>query len=145
MLADAARDVDQRLEALHGRKRRSHRGDPLDGLVRTVLSQHTSDVNSHRAFVALRKAFPTWEGVRHAEAGDVAEAIGSGGLANIKAARIKAILDQVQADHGSLSLTFLKDMPQAEALGYLLGFPGVGPKTRSVRPHVLLRPERLPG
>ncbi|KAL7222908.1 hypothetical protein ACSBR1_024569 [Camellia fascicularis] len=35
----------------------------LDGLVSTVLSQNTTDVNSHRAFASLKSAFPTWEDV----------------------------------------------------------------------------------
>jgi hypothetical protein len=32
--------------------------DPLDELILTVLSQHTSDLNAGRAFAALRAAFP---------------------------------------------------------------------------------------
>ena len=37
--------------------------DPLDELVLTVLSQHTSDLNAERAFASLREAFPTWDDV----------------------------------------------------------------------------------
>ena len=44
---------------------------PLDELVSTVLSQNTNDTNRDRAFVALRKRFPTWEGVRDADASAV--------------------------------------------------------------------------
>ena len=32
--------------------------DPLDELILTVLSQHTSDLNAERAFADLRAAFP---------------------------------------------------------------------------------------
>jgi endonuclease-3 len=35
----------------------------LDGLVKTVLSQNTTEVNSQRAFLNLKSAFPTWENV----------------------------------------------------------------------------------
>lgn len=35
----------------------------LDGLVKTVLSQNTTEVNSERAFESLKSAFPTWEDV----------------------------------------------------------------------------------
>ena len=35
----------------------------LDGLVSTILSQNTTDVNSQRAFTSLKSAFPTWEEV----------------------------------------------------------------------------------
>lgn len=35
----------------------------LDGLVRTVLSQNTTEANSQRAFASLKSAFPTWANV----------------------------------------------------------------------------------
>lgn len=35
----------------------------LDGLVRTLLSQNTTEVNSQKAFASLKSAFPTWEEV----------------------------------------------------------------------------------
>src|SRR5437016_8680287 len=66
--------------------------DPLGGLVGTILSQHTSDSNSERAYQQLITTFPTWEEVRDAPTNEVANAIRSGGLANIKAPRIKDAL-----------------------------------------------------
>lgn len=35
----------------------------LDGLIKTVLSQNTTEANSLRAFASLKSAFPTWEQV----------------------------------------------------------------------------------
>lgn len=35
----------------------------LDGLVSTILSQNTTDLNSQRAFASLKSVFPTWEEV----------------------------------------------------------------------------------
>src|SRR5713101_4252930 len=66
--------------------------DPLGGLIGTILSQHTSDINSDRAYQQLVTIFPTWEEVRDAPTFEVAEAIRSGGLANIKAPRIQDAL-----------------------------------------------------
>src|SRR5438552_9129198 len=66
--------------------------DPLGGLVGTILSQHTSDINSDRAYRQLASTFPTWEEVRDAPTQLVAETIRSGGLANIKARRIQDVL-----------------------------------------------------
>src|SRR6266480_1626821 len=66
--------------------------DPLGGLVGTILSQHTSDINSERAYQQLVATFPSWEEVRDAPTFQVAEAIRSGGLANIKAFRIQDVL-----------------------------------------------------
>src|SRR5262249_59797570 len=63
-------------------------GDALGGLIATVLSQHTSDLNSERAYATLVENFPTWEAVRDAPVEAVAGAIRSGGLAQQKAPRI---------------------------------------------------------
>ena len=38
--------------------------DPLGGLIATVLSQNTSDLNSSRAYASLRLRYPTWDAVR---------------------------------------------------------------------------------
>src|SRR5215207_3182594 len=65
---------------------------PLDELILTILSQHTSDVNSIRAFNSLRAHFAGWEAVRDAPTVEVAEAIKSGGLAQVKAPRIQEVL-----------------------------------------------------
>lgn len=108
------------------------RADPLDELILTVLSQHTSDVNADRAFTQLRAAYPTWGEVVGAPAVAVADAIRSGGLANTKAPRIKAILREVHTREGRYDLKALRDLPDAVARTYLTSLPGVGPKTAAV-------------
>jgi endonuclease-3 len=105
------------------------RTNPLSELILTILSQNTSDHNSRRAFDSLLKRFGSWEAVAEGDAEDIAEAIKLGGLAQVKAPRIKLILQQIQAQRGSLDLTFLKKMPVAETKAWLQGLPGVGPKT----------------
>lgn len=106
-------------------------GDALGGLIGTVLSQHTSDVNSERAYAQLVNRFPTWEAVRDAPVEAVAEAIRPGGLAGLKAERIQRILRILteRLDGRALTLDTLKDMPLDDALNYLESLPGVGPKT----------------
>ena len=106
--------------------------DPLDELILTVLSQHTSDVNADRAFGHLRAAFPTWQAVVDAPAVGVADSIRSGGLANSKAPRIQAILREVRDREGAFSLAALAAMSDADARAYLTSLPGVGPKTAAV-------------
>jgi len=106
--------------------------DPLDELVLTVLSQHTSDLNAERAFADLRAAFPTWEDLVAAPAPAVADAIRSGGLANTKAPRIQAILREVRDREGAYALDRLRDMTDADARAYLTSLPGIGPKTAAV-------------
>ncbi len=106
-------------------------GDALGGLIATVLSQHTSDVNSARAYARLVEAFPDWEAVRDAPVEQVAEAIRPGGLAGIKAERIQRILRELTQRLGGekLTLAHLAALSESEATAYLRSLPGVGPKT----------------
>jgi endonuclease-3 len=107
------------------------REDPIDVLIRTILSQNTSDANSHRAFANLKNRFPSWEALLKAPLEEIESAIRCGGISNIKAKRIKEILKRIKEERGSLTLSFLKDLTIDEARNYLLSLPGVGDKTAS--------------
>jgi endonuclease-3 len=119
----------RQLERSYGRPAHATGGDPLDSLIATVLSQNTSDVNSHRAFAHLKGKFPSWGQALAARPSQIASAIRLGGLADIKARRIKSILRRIEEDRGALDLSFLKRMKVPQALDYLTALPGVGPKT----------------
>ena len=103
--------------------------DPVSELVRTILSQNTSDVNSNRAFARLRERFPVWEAVLRADPREIAEAIQPGGLAAIKAPRIRTALQDIMRERGELDLGFLKHLELEEAKSWLQSLGGVGPKT----------------
>lgn len=121
--------VARRLDRLYGpRPWRSH-GPPLDELVGTVLSQHTSDINTARAFASLKAAFADWEAVRTAPVEAIANAIRSGGLADIKAPRIRNVLSAIHAEREQMDLEHLRHMPLDDARQWLLRLHGVGPKT----------------
>jgi endonuclease-3 len=94
-----------------------------------VLSQHTSDTNSARAFEGLRQRFQTWDEVLEAPVDEVAAAIRAGGIANIKARTIQRILAEVARRETSLDLSSLRDLDDADVSKYLRSLPGVGPKT----------------
>jgi endonuclease-3 len=119
--------------------------DPLEELILTVLSQHTSDLNAERAFGDLRAAFPDgWAQMVEAPTEAVADAIRSGGLANSKAPRIQAILREVRAREGRFDLGALRDLSDTEARDYLMSLPGIGPKTASVVLSFALGRDALP-
>ena len=126
------RAIVRRLERRFGALVPPRAVDPLDELILTVLSQHTSDVNADRSFASLRAAYPTWAAVVAAPEVAVADAIRSGGLANTKAPRIQAILREVHDREGAYDLARLRDLPDAEARAYLTSLPGIGPKTAAV-------------
>ena len=106
--------------------------EPVDLLVKTILSQNTSDANSLPAFAQLKSAFPDYESLLRAPDEAVAESIRRGGLAEIKAKRIKAALKKIKEEQGEICLAALAGMNKEEAMEYLLRLPGVGPKTASI-------------
>ena len=108
------------------------RYDPITEVVFTILSQHTSDRNSERAFKSLMNTFGSLEEVARGDTELITQAINIGGLAKIKAPRIKEVLNQIRDIRGSLDLYFLKEMPLPEAKAWLRQLPGIGPKSAAV-------------
>src|SRR5947209_9330943 len=99
--------IRDRLRQAYGRPRlRPHR-EPVEELVLTVLSQNTNDRNRDVAYMRLRERFPSWQAVRSATEDEVEEAIRPGGISRIKAARIKAILEDLDGD----DLEWMADAP----------------------------------
>lgn len=119
-------------ERIHRRLREEYvprersRGDPGDVLIRTVLSQNTSDVNSRRAFERLKSRFPGMEDIAGAETEDIEDAIRPGGLHKGKARVIKNLA--TWAVEEGLDL---ESMTDSEAREHLESMEGVGPKTAS--------------
>ena len=108
------------------------RYDPASEIVFTILSQHTSDSNSERAFHRLIDAFGSLEAVAAGDVDLIAQSINIGGLARIKAPRIKQVLNLILERVGSLDLHFLREMPLEEAKAWLRALPGIGPKSAGV-------------
>jgi endonuclease-3 len=106
-----------------------NRGNPLDVLVATILSQATNDTLSGRAFDALKKAFPTWEDVLAADPLEVEKPLAAGGLQREKTKKIRETLTRIKADFGSITLDALSAWPAEKTFDYLVSLPGVGPKT----------------
>jgi endonuclease-3 len=127
-----AGDVMTQLGEAYGPVEWEPRYNPAEELVYTILSQHTSDINSERAFLNLMSVFETLEAIADASTDDIEEAIKSGGLAKQKSVRIKQVLNIVRSDVGSFDLSFLGEMPLDEAKAWLKDLPGVGPKTAAI-------------
>jgi endonuclease-3 len=125
-LAAKAAQVTSRLRVAYGIDQPELQDDdPVGALVGTVLSQHTNDSNSHRAYQLLRARYPTWREVLAAPDAELAETIRVGGLANVKALRIKQCLSAIPA----LDLSHLRNSALEDARRELRQLPGVGPKT----------------
>jgi endonuclease III len=101
----------------------------IDELVMTVLSQHTSDLNTGRAFESLKQRYSDWSDVRDADTAELAATIRSGGLADTKSVRIQRILSEIEGREGGIDLERLRELDDEQVERYLVSLPGVGPKT----------------
>ncbi|MCM8790897.1 MAG: endonuclease III [Candidatus Omnitrophica bacterium] len=117
------------VEKAYGRPAPLRKTPPIDEIIRTILSQNTNDRNSLAAFAILKRHFKSWESLLKADTSSIAGLIKHAGLANIKAARIKEVLSEIERREGRLSLSSLKKMDVEDALLYLRSLKGVGPKT----------------
>ncbi len=125
-------------------RQKKKRTDPLDMLVGTLLSQNTNDRNSHRAYLELRKRFPSWSRVANAPATAIASAIKVGGMKNQKSKRIKALLLNVRERYGAYHLSGIEKMTNDEVISLLTAFHGIGFKTAACVLLFSLRREIFP-
>ncbi|MGI6163043.1 MAG: endonuclease III domain-containing protein [Bacillota bacterium] len=105
------------------------RGNPIDVLVATILSQATNDTLSSRAFAELKSSFPDWESVLSQDPQCVEEALACGGLHREKTKKIRGALGKIKADFNEITLDPLFDWTKERSFEYLISLPGVGPKT----------------
>jgi len=106
--------------------------DPFETLVRTIISQNTTDQKTFRAFENLSKHFEiNPEALAKAELSQLEESIRAAGLHKHKASAIMQTSRIVKEEYcGDLASIFSK--PFEAARETLLQFPGVGPKTADV-------------
>ncbi|NHK30299.1 MAG: endonuclease III [Asgard group archaeon] len=113
----------------YGEKKWERWREPIGELIRTILSQNTTDKNSLRAYANLIEKYPTWDALLVAKEEEIIEPIRLGGLAKIKAKKIKNCLKEIKAREGKLTLEFLSNYELDKAEEYLTSLDGVGPKT----------------
>lgn len=118
--------IRERLREMYGVPVSKPNRAPIDDLIQTILSQHTNDRNSGRAFRLLKERFGDWDEVRDAPIAELEDAIRPGGLAQQKAPRIQGVLREMGEDP---DLSWTETAPLEESRDYLLSLPGVGRKT----------------
>lgn len=121
-----------RLEAHYGPIRWERQGDPLDVLIRTILSQNTNDTNRDRAYDELVGAYPSYEGMADAPTHELAETIRTAGMHNQKAKSIQRALGAIHDRHGAYDLRHLEALSGDEALNELVALKGIGKKTAGI-------------
>ncbi len=128
-MQEKIRQILDLLKREYGVPEQQHRPDPVSVLVRTILSQNTSDTNSRAAFQSLLASFDSWEDIGTADISTIANCIRCGGLGTIKAQRLKQALEEIIRERGRLELDFLTQLTPSGAEDWLQRLPGVGPKT----------------
>jgi endonuclease-3 len=106
----------------------------LDALVRTILSQNTSDKNSTRAKRSMDEVYggsDQWDAIVAGGESKLQKAIQSGGLSVVKSKVIISILNQAKSKYGEYTLDHLHKASNEDAMREMLSFQGVGPKTAS--------------
>jgi endonuclease-3 len=104
----------------------------FETLIRTILSQNTSDVNSNRAMEKLASRFDiTPRGLSQAPLEELIKCIRSAGLYRVKAPRIKQISSIILNEYGGDLDSILNKGPR-EARSIMTELPGVGYKTADI-------------
>jgi endonuclease III len=120
-------EIARRLIGHYGRYE-ARDGSPFDVLIATILSQNTTDKNSHRAFASLYGRYDTPEKLAKAPEKEIAALIKIGGLHEQKAKLIRQVAQLVIDEYGG-TLDFVCDADPEAARKELLSIKGVGPKT----------------
>ncbi|MBX0293500.1 endonuclease III domain-containing protein [Haloarcula nitratireducens] len=114
--------------------------DAFECLVRTILSQNTSDVASQPAHDALMERYAGGgaesandlaDSLAEADRAELAETISSAGLYNQKSERMIALADEIRDEFGGAAGfdEFVREGDPSEVRDRLLEMNGVGPKT----------------
>jgi endonuclease-3 len=106
--------------------------DPFKTLIMTIISQHTNDSNTARAFENLSNRFRiTPESLAEAEVKEIEESLRTAGLYRSKSKVIKRVSEIIYKSQDG-NLTHILSLPLEQSRKGLLQLPGVGPKTADV-------------
>ncbi len=105
--------------------------DPAEMLIATILSQNTNDNNSFRAYKNLKAKYRNFEDLINTKLPVLEKTISVAGLTKQKAYAIKNFVNTIYKEQGRISIDYLREMKEEEAIEHLIRFKGVGVKTAS--------------
>ena len=134
-MAGVVSRADELLELSHRSADLGNLQDPLDEAIYILLSLQTREAVYRRVFKRLKSSFKCWDEVLEAPDEDLADILRPGGIQERRAATLRQFLVAVAEENGGrgieapLSLDFLHAMADEDVLAFLVGLPGIGPKT----------------
>ncbi|MGA8937859.1 MAG: iron-sulfur cluster loop [Acidobacteriaceae bacterium] len=134
--ADKLPHVHRLLLGYYGQPKPREPWDPLTQVIYSLLASRTKTPTSHQVMRDLERAFTAsdgthagpnnWEPVRDASIADIERAIANVTFPEQKALRLKALLEQITARVGTLTLDFLAKYRTEKIRTWLEQFEGVG-------------------
>lgn len=121
--------VADRLVKAYGRPTLGNYRDPVKEIFFIVLSARTSEVLYKRAYRKLFHRFGTISELADARISEVTRCIQGAGLGRKRSRQVVAIARQLIADFGPRPQRKLRSMSADDAYTYLIGLPGLGPKS----------------
>lgn len=107
--------------------------DPVELVIRVILSQNTNDINRDKAFQNLKNRYDLdYSSIEKADLEELTDTIRIAGLGPTKAERIQGALEVIHEKSGDYLIEFLDEMTVEEAKDWLTDIPGVGPKSAAV-------------
>jgi endonuclease-3 len=128
--ADKLPHVHRLLLGYYGEPKPREPRDPLTQLIYSLLASRTKTPTSNQVLRDLERVFSAgpgnWEPVRDASVADIERAITIVTFPEQKALRLKALLEQITARVGTLTLDFLAKYRTDKIRSWLEQFEGVG-------------------
>ena len=97
-------------------------------LVHGVIGAQTRTAASNASADALLAEFLSWEAVAAASLAELEARLQRQTFPRVAAERLKACLEAIMAERGSVDLRHLSNLPTEEAMGWLEGLPGIARK-----------------
>lgn len=104
------------------------RRDPVWTLVQGVIGAQTKTAISNASTDALLARYRSWEAVAQADANALEDVLRPQTFPSVAAERLKACLARIVDERGAVDLRHLSNLPDAMAMEWLEGLPGVGRK-----------------
>ena len=120
--------IRDRLRAAVGDLPPTTQREPIETLVKSIISSRTRDEVSLRAYQNLIGLYPSWLAMMRASETEILQAISEVTFAEDKARNLLLALQHIHVRHPDFDLHFLDNEPVPKVMAWLMALPGVREK-----------------